>query len=335
MIVPFFIPFAGCGHRCIFCNQETISGALAQQLPSPKELQDTLERYLQSVKDPSQPVEAAFYGGSFTALPWSDQERLLSAIFPYRVNGTLKSLRVSTRPDAITQEGLERLKAYGVETVELGVQSMEDEVLWQSGRFHTAADTIRASKAICEADLHLVHQLMPGLLGASFSGDLYSLRASAALRPEAVRLYPTLVLRGTPLERLYREGRYAPRSLEETVAHLQEMMTFLDEEGIEILRMGLQETPSLLKSLICGPHHPALRELVLSRRLAGRIACALAGDAKAQLWIHPYDASILNANRKQYRSTLPKTLAVHGDFHQVRGVVTLRRRGQAPIEICI
>lgn len=258
-IFPIFVPHAGCPNDCVFCNQKRISGSL---LPASAE---TVRSALAAL-EPGSGYELAFYGGSFTAIPENEQEALLAAVLPARASGAVSSIRVSTRPDAVTPEKLARLRVYGVETVELGTQSMCDEVLIRSGRGHTCADTVRAAKLVKDAGFALILQLMTGLPGSDDARDVETARAVAALAPDGVRIYPTVILRETPLYELWREGRYREHTVEDAVRVCAHILPIFDEAGIPVIRLGLNPSDELSGgAAVGGAYHPALGELVRAR----------------------------------------------------------------------
>jgi len=260
-ILPVFVPHAGCPNACVFCDQRRISG---QVRPATGE---TVRQTL-SVLEPGAGAELAFYGGSFTALPVSEQESLLAAAQPFLENGSVRTIRLSTRPDAIDDGILDRLLHYGVETVELGAQSMSEQVLWLSGRGHTPEAVERASSRIRAAGLHLILQMMTGLPGADAASDLETARRLAALRPDGVRIYPTVIVRGTDLERLWRAGLYREHGVEDAVCVCAQIVPLFEAEGIPVIRVGLNPTEELSGGeAVGGAYHPALGELVRSRIL--------------------------------------------------------------------
>ncbi len=259
-IVPVFVPHLGCPNDCVFCNQRTISGSLRPAGP-----RDAV-RALEEARGKTEGAELAFYGGSFTNLPEEMQRALLVSAQPYRRSGFVRSIRVSTRPDAVTAEKLALLKSYGVETVELGAQSMEDRVLELSGRGHTAADTVRAAGMVKEAGLQLVLQMMTGLPGADRDSDLRSAEAVAALQPDGVRVYPTVILRGTALERLWQAGKYRAHTVSDAVETCAPIAALFLKRGVPILRLGLNPTEALSGGeAVGGAYHPALGELVYGK----------------------------------------------------------------------
>lgn len=211
-------------------------------------------------------AQIAFFGGSFTAIPREDMVRLLKAAAPYVRSGAFSGIRVSTRPDAINHEVLDILKAYGVTTVELGAQSMDDTVLTRCRRGHTARQVEQAAGLIRSAGLSLGLQMMTGLPGDTDEGALRTARKLAALKPNEVRVYPTVVIEGSPLADEYRDGSYQPQTLSEAVELCARLLLFFEEEqGIPIIRLGLHAEDELRQHCLAGPWHPAFRELCESR----------------------------------------------------------------------
>jgi histone acetyltransferase (RNA polymerase elongator complex component) len=263
VIVPFFISHQGCPHRCIFCDQTIMSGDNGA-LPSSQEICDTVRRYRAS--SGLQRVEVAFYGGTFTALPRGEQERLLGAIQPLRAAGEVGGVRISTRPDAIDGESARFLKSMGVTLVEIGAQSFDDEVLRRSGRGYDHCSIEASCRILGAHGLPFGIQLMPGLPGDTPECSHRSFAQAVALRPDCIRLYPTLVIAGTELAELYHQGRYLPMSLPDAVSVCKPMLLGALQAGITVLRMGIQPTVDLVPgaSIVAGPFHPAFRQLVES-----------------------------------------------------------------------
>ncbi len=263
-IYPIFIPHLGCPHACVFCNQHEITGTAAEE---------AIRQLNSLVECPPEEgaYELAFYGGSFTAIPENRQLRYLMLAKQAAEAGSVSSVRVSTRPDAISPEILERLRRYGVGTVELGAQTMQDEVLEASGRGHSAEDVRRASLMIRDAGLKLVLQMMTGLPGDSDEGAEDTARQLIRLRPDAVRIYPTVIVRGTELEALWRSGRYREHTVEDAVRICARLLPLFDRAGIPVIRLGLNPSDELSAgAALGGAYHPALGELVRSRVLRNR-----------------------------------------------------------------
>ncbi len=261
--VAIFVPHAGCPRQCSFCNQRHIAGQ--SRFPTEEDVQSACETAKRTLPAGAT-AQIAFFGGSFTAIPREDMVRLLKAAVPYVKSGAFSGIRVSTRPDAIDREVLELLKAYGVTTVELGAQSMDDAVLKNCRRGHTAKQVAEAAALIREAGLSLGLQMMTGLPGDTDEGALYTARALAALKPDEVRVYPTLVIDGSPLAEEYRAGTYTPKTLEQAVTLCAKLLTFFEEErGIPVIRLGLHAEEDMMRHCVAGPWHPAFRELCESR----------------------------------------------------------------------
>ena len=259
-IIPLFIPHEGCPHQCVFCNQRRITGVISSVTPA--DIERLIQFHLAQITRPYF-VEAAFYGGSFTALPAGLQQALLAPAAEAFRAGRLDAIRLSTRPDAIEAENLERLRQCGVKTIELGAQSFDDGVLALAGRGHCAADTRRAAELIRAAGMELGLQLMPGLPGETAETLQRSLEAILELKPSMVRLYPTVVLRDTVLARLYELGKYTPLTIEEAARIAAVMKLTLEQAGIKVIRTGLQASEELdgPDAVLAGPYHPAFGEL--------------------------------------------------------------------------
>ncbi|MCX8118845.1 MAG: radical SAM protein [Desulfobacterota bacterium] len=262
LILPIFLPHRGCPHRCLFCNQK----AWAEAPLPPGMVSDLIEAFLgrSSSLLEGREKQVAFYGGSFTAMDKEDQLAYLRVVQPFLLSGQVHSIRLSTRPDALGQDALDRLEQYGVKTVELGVQSLSEKVLALSQRGHTVEDSIAAIRELKERGFEVGVHLMIGLPGDTCEGFLQSLDRVIELKPDFVRIHPTLVLRGSPLEAFYKRGAYVPLSLEEGIEWLKKGLLRLRKAGLPLARMGLQPTRELEAHLLAGPYHPALHQLVES-----------------------------------------------------------------------
>ena len=299
-IIPIFISHFGCPHRCIYCDQSLIAHSVPA-LPTSKKIGEEIEKYLRMGArklKASQMAQVAFYGGNFTALPLETQKRLLQSAAPFLEAGKVHSLRLSTRPDFIFPEVLEILKAHKVATVELGVQSMDTEVLRISQRGYGRQEVITAVRDLHQENLEVGIQLMIGLPGDSAQKFASTVEAVINLKPHFVRLYPTLVIEGTVLERWFLRGRYHPLSLEEAITLTKGALQRFRQAQIPVIRIGLQPTPSLEEpgTIVAGPYHPAFRQLVESSLLYEQVASLLTGskikrDSPPTFLISPQDIS--------------------------------------------
>lgn len=291
-----FIPFNGCPHRCSFCDQRSITGE--QRQPSPDDVRRTVEKALDSLKENSIHSELAFFGGSFTAIDRSYMISLLDATAPYI--DRFKGIRISTRPDCIDGEILSLLKRYNVSSIELGAQSMSDEVLTANDRGHTAEDVRTASKLIKRYGFSLGLQMMTGLYRSSDELDRQTAIEFISLRPDTVRIYPTIVMKGTRLGELYEEGAYHPQELDSAVKLCADLLKLFEENGIRVIRLGLHDSESLRRDMLSGPYHPSFRELCESRIMLDKALELLSGREPGiyGIAVNPRSRSKLTGNKK-------------------------------------
>ncbi len=267
-IIPVFVPHLGCPNDCVFCNQRRISG---HTRPATAETVKNAIENAAALTPFESKRQLAFYGGSFTAIPVAEQLALLQAAQPYLNDGTIDSIRLSTRPDAIDDEVLARLKKHGVSTVELGAQSLCDKVLYLSGRGHTAKEVEDASGLIKAAGFELILQMMTGLPGDTDESCVETAERIIALKPDGVRIYPTVIVRDTALYDMWQSGEYPEHTVEDAVRVCAKITELFDAAGIPIIRMGLNPTEDLSGGDAAGgAYHPALGELVRSRIMLNR-----------------------------------------------------------------
>ncbi|BCS98277.1 radical SAM protein [Desulfoluna limicola] len=319
LIVPLFIPHAGCPHHCIFCNQHAVTGQgclASPAMPPLAAMEAEIERWL-SWSARRHPVEISFYGGTFLGLPVEVMTACLELAHRYVKAGRVHGIRFSTRPDTVTESVLALLAAYPVTTVELGAQSMEDAVLVASTRGHRAAETATAMARLQEHGYRTILQAMVGLPGETRELWDTSLDRMLALSPYGIRIYPTVVLSGSGLEALWRDGLYTPLSLDEAVRRSKEAWMAATQKGIKVIRMGLQESEEMRLSRICaGPHHPAFGHLVHSARfldMAESLAeTAFSPGASPVFRVHPRSISRLRGQKNSNLVHLKKRYALAG-----------------------
>ena len=251
-IIPVFIPQKACGFNCIYCNQYTIADTV--KIPNPSDVDDKIKQYLTYIP-PDANVRLGFFGGSFTGMSIDEQNRYLEVALPYIECGRINSVQISTRPDYISTEILDNLKKYHVKIIELGAQSLDEDVLLHSGRGHNADDVRKASREILNHGFELGLQMMTGLPKDSFEKTIKTAREIVSLGAQYTRIYPTLVIKGTQLEDLYLSGLYNPLSLEDAIMWCKELIKIFEEANVNILRMGLHPSEGLIngKNLIAGP----------------------------------------------------------------------------------
>ena len=324
LVIPFFIPHQGCPHLCVFCNQRLIAKQTSGTHTFDSEaerLSDVIQTYLQFKKNRDQ-VELAFFGGNFLGLETSRILALLEAVQPWILQGQIHGIRCSTRPDTVTRRVLDLARPFGLETVELGVQSMDDRVLTLAEREHTSEDTRKALALLKENGLKTGVQVMVGLPGDDYFGAVRTAKTLAELKPDFARIYPLLVLEGSRLAQWYRSGQYAPLSLDQAVEQSKKMVTIFKHAGVSVARIGLQATEMMDDAgrMIAGPWHPAFGHLVLSALMfdqaCEQIDAILTGQEGIEtpeekkaivLQVHPRSLSRLQGNRKANLDRLAQT----------------------------
>ena len=270
-ILPVFLPHRGCPGRCIFCDQRIQSGESNRRTPSG--VATELRSDLEALRDSGRSAALAFYGGSFDGLPDGERAAWLGLAGELAAAGLIPGgLRVSAHPAGLTEERVAELVRGGVGVVEVGVQSLDDAVLRRALRGHDAAEALEACRRVMDAGIRCVAQLMVGLPGADAASDLATAEQVAELRPDGVRIHPTLALQGTGLEALVLSGEWRPPELDEAVARSAGAVEVLERAGVPVLRVGIQEVEGLREQVVAGAWHPAFGELVRGEVLARRIA---------------------------------------------------------------
>jgi histone acetyltransferase (RNA polymerase elongator complex component) len=303
MIIPFFIMNRGCPHRCVFCNERLTAGDRPERIEE-KAFTETVRVYLDRGRRTNLPSQIAFYGGTFTGMEKNEQIRLLDLAAPFLREGAVQDIRISTRPDEIDAEGLDILRGRGVTTVELGVQSLDDEVLLRSMRGHRAEDTYRSMSLLKAMGFTTGFHLMAGLPGDSEGRFAETIDETIALHPDTVRIHPTIVLRNTLLADEFREERYKPLSLAEAVAQCKNALKKLTAARIAVIRLGLQTTKELEEpgAVVAGPFHPAFGSLVESsiffELASDLLTTAKMGRGSATFAVAPADVSNLCGHRR-------------------------------------
>lgn len=303
--IGIFIPHLGCPHDCVFCNQKHISGTAVS--PQPDDVRRILAEAVENMGT-DHDCEIAFFGGSFTAIERDYMTALLDAANEY--SRYFCGIRVSTRPDCINEEVLSVLKEKGVTDIELGVQSMDNAVLMRSCRGHAAEDTVRASELIHSFKIGLGHQMMTGLPGDSPEGALMTAREIAAISPDTVRIYPTLVVKDTALARMYRRGEYRPQTVEEAVSLCAELILIFDRANVRVIRTGLH--PDVENSVIAGPYHPAFGELCESRiyRNQAETLIESRNEVEGKLLVNPTEISKMTGQHRENLNYLSRKFGV-------------------------
>lgn len=266
---------------CSFCDQRSISGE--RSAPTAEQVRAVLEEQAAHLAERGMSAEIAFFGGSFTAIPRAYMLELLdtarAAVERFSV---YSGIRCSTRPDCVDEEIVDILKRYGVTAVELGAQSMNEEVLLANDRGHTAEDVRKAAALIKQSGIELGLQMMTGLYKDTPERCLRTADEFIKLAPKTVRIYPTVILKKTRLGELFESGEYGSFSFDETVDLCAELLQKFERNGIRVIRLGLHASPGVEREMLGGVYHPALREIVESRivlkELTERLSAFPKGD---------------------------------------------------------
>jgi histone acetyltransferase (RNA polymerase elongator complex component) len=316
-IIPIFLPHWGCPYRCIYCHQEQITQTRRLEMHR-EDFSTLVESGLNSRRrNPGHRVELAFYGGTFTLLPASVQEELLAWAAHYIRQGRVEAIRLSTRPDALSEEVLLNLKDARVETIELGVQSLNDRALERSGRGHSAQDSLNAVQLLKKFSLNVGIQLMAGLPGDTPEGFNQTIREVRDLKPDLVRIYPTVVFPETVLAQWVEKGHYTPLALAEAVSLCRGAVDLLETAGIPVIRLGLQSHDRMFlgKDILTGPYHPAFGDLVRGESFLMKIKQDLAErkffrEAGLELRVAGRDIGFLTGNNRENLKKLKTDLGI-------------------------
>lgn len=264
-IHPVFMPFAGCPRRCVFCAQPVQTATPSMSFAR---AYDKLEQELKNAAaEHARPFELAFYGGTFTAIATDWQEKFLALGRRYHKEGLVSAMRCSTRPDALGGQVFERLHHYGLNTIELGIQSFSDAVLSLSGRGYSGDCARSACRNVQEAGFTLGIQLLPALPKQSDTQFLQDVQEACELAPKTIRLYPCLVIEDTELAEWWKAGTYTPWSMEHAVTMLGKALPIIWQHGITCIRTGVAYEKSLADAVLAGPYHEAFGSMVRGEAL--------------------------------------------------------------------
>ena len=294
--VALFAVHEGCPHMCSFCNQRSISGS--EKRLTPEDVHKAAQVALSGRTD-ARGGEIAFFGGSFTLIERGYMLSLLDAAKQHIDSGDFSGIRISTRPDGINGEICAILREYGVTSVELGAQSMDDRVLLLNRRGHTARDVADASVMLKEYGFSLGLQMMTGLYGSTDKDSIETARKIIALAPGTVRIYPTVVIKGTELDRLMKSGEYVPQTVEQAAQLGSVLIPMFENAGVKVIRFGLHSGGNVEQNFTGGAYHPALREMAESLIFLNK-ALEKAGGRRgdAVIYVNPACISKMTGQKK-------------------------------------
>ncbi len=300
--ISIFVPHIGCPNMCSFCNQRHITGI--NRAPGADDVINAVEIAMKSPSYNPQKTEIAFFGGSFTAINRNYMVALLEAAYTFVQNNVVSGIRISTRPDAIDDEILRLLKKYGVTSIELGAQSLNENVLKCNNRGHSVDDVKNASLLIKRHGFSLGLQMMTGLYGDCDELAIDTAKRLIELKPDTVRIYPTIVLKNTDLAALYSDNRYSPQTLTEAVNLCSELLLMFEQENIKVIRLGLHSIEK--DTYIAGPWHPAFSELCYSSIFLKNAKKQLLQKGNYILYVEPSAISKMTGQHKDNINTLKK-----------------------------
>ncbi|MDO5754918.1 MAG: radical SAM protein [Tissierellia bacterium] len=307
-IIPIFIPHIGCPVDCIFCNQKKIA---REKAPTEEEIRQDIRRYLSYFPN-NYADEIAFYGGSFTGIPKEQRKRYLEIANEFIEEGHIGSIRCSTRPDYIREDVLDDVLKYPLKTIELGVQSTNNEVLKKNHRGHTVEAVENAVSLLQKSKIKLGLQMMTGLYGAKPGDDIQTAKDFIRWKADFVRIYPTVIIKDTLLEKYYEKGKYNPRSLEDSINIDGDIYRLFYAHDIPMIRIGLQSSEDIQPSLVGGPYHPSYRQLVESKIIDDFFGPKIKEMPKGKLEITAprvfFDGLIgfKGENKKKWKRAFPK-----------------------------
>lgn len=305
-IIPIFISHKGCPNQCTFCNQRKISGSLGEIDINKirKEIEEWIHRLQNDKYLKVLHRQIAFFGGSFTGIDINIQKSLLELANEYIDNGNIDSIRISTRPDYINDEILKMLKDYNVDTIELGIQSMDNQILQEAKRGHTSEDVKKACKLINQYGFCLGVQMMIGLKESTLEKEINTCMQLIDLKPKIARIYPVLVIKDTELEEQFNRNEYKALDVVEAVNRSKEVLKLFNKNNIDVIRIGLQATDNIAegKDVVAGPFHPAFGQLVKSEIIYDEICQYLEKNkiinSELSIEVNPSDVSTLIGNKK-------------------------------------
>ena len=292
--ISVFVPHIGCPNKCSFCNQRYITGTF--KAPNAKDVENAVITAVKSKNYDSKTTEIAFFGGSFTAINRNYMISLLEAASSFVKIGLASGIRISTRPDAIDDEILMLLKEYNVTAIELGAQSLNDRVLKMNNRGHTARDVETASALVKKHGFELGLQIMTGLYIDDNDSTERTAKKVIEIRPDTVRIYPTIVLKDTDLAALYLDDKYKPQTLSEAVKLASKLYLMFTREGIKVIRLGLHSIEK--EAYIAGPWHPSFSELCQSQIMLTKVLTGLFDKGNYTIFVGKQDVSKMIGQRK-------------------------------------
>jgi histone acetyltransferase (RNA polymerase elongator complex component) len=277
MIVPIFLPHLGCSDRCIYCDQGCITDVHSDDLSS------LIKKSLENVKGN---YEVGLFGGNI----FNIEPSVLKMLFKYfdDFSERISNFRISTKPIPLNEETIRILKENRVTVVELGMPVFNDDILKKLHRGHTIEDLYRAFYLLKDRGFHVAIQVMVGLPDEMKNDVKETAMQIIRLSPYYIRIYPLVVLKNTPLHRMYESGFFVPVQFEEAIERATYIYLSALKHGIKTVKMGLTDNELIKDSVVAGQFHPALGYIVKSQAFylaikANIDAASLKGDVTVKL----------------------------------------------------
>lgn len=295
-------PYA-CPHgRCTYCpggiefnspnsytgHEPSTISAIESEYDPKKQILSKIAKLVAYGHDPTK-MELVIVGGTFLFMPKDYQNNFIKSCYD-ALNGfdsdTLEGAKtanetaeirnvgftIETKPDYSKQEHIDMMLDYGVTRVEIGVQSLQERVYRMVNRGHTYSDVTESFQLSKDAGYKIVAHMMPGLPTMSPEGDIDDFRklfCDDDLKPDMLKIYPSLVLQNTPLYQQYQDGKYAPYSDEDMMRVLIEVKKTVPK-WVRIMRVQREISPP---EIMAGPKSGNLRQIVHERLKKQGISC--------------------------------------------------------------
>lgn len=351
-------PYA-CPHgRCTYCpggievntpnsytgREPSTQNAIANGYDPKKQITDKIEHLTGYGHDIAK-LELVIVGGTFLFMPRQYQVSFIKSCFDAlngfdsddlesaKRNNESASIRnvgftIETKPDYCKALHVDWMLDYGITRVEIGVQSLHEEVYQSVNRGHTYQDVLESFQISKDAGYKIVAHMMPGLPAMSPEEDIEDFKrlfSDPSLRPDMLKIYPTLVLENTPLYDSYRRGEFVPYSQDQMIRVLTEMKRIIPRWA-RIMRMQREISSD---QIVAGPNLGNLRQIVQQNLKRENIACRCIRCREAGLSDTGVDVDDIRMNRENYESSGGQEVFLSYDDSKDRifGFLRLRRPG--------
>lgn len=351
----------GCPHgRCTYCpggieintpnsytGQEPVTqNAIGNDYDPRKQILDKLEHLISYGHDISK-LELVIVGGTFLFMPNEYQEQFIKSCFDAlngfdsinleaaKKNNEEANIRnvgftIETKPDYCKTQHVDAMLNYGITRVEIGVQSLQEKAYKIVNRGHTLADVTESFQIAKDSGYKIVAHMMPGLPTITPHDDINDFKrlfSDPSLRPDMLKIYPTLVLDKTPLHESYKEGRFTPYSQDDMVHVLSEIKRIVPR-WVRIMRLQREISSD---QIIAGPNMGNLRQIVQQNLKKQNISCKCIRCREAGLSDMPVNTDDIKMNSEYYESSNGEEIFLSYDdsMDRIFGFLRLRKPSSA------